>query len=209
MAGIVLLDGLRFFKGDMVVACQHQCHMGTAGGLVLDTNHLAPFEYGKASSAAANVDHNTVFDLIDGIGCCRLVQHIGHFKPRAFGHILMGLDAGFCTGRHGDGAVDQLPATQTGFQLFLETADDLQRTAVIHHYAVLEHAGRLFFTGNGIILLVQNHQDNIRRTQVHADLELVTHRLKGGGLRLLDTLHIGVDPFQIHHSIAILCHGGA
>ena len=187
----------------MVVPRQHQGQVGAARGLVLGAHHLAVPEDGKSGGAAADVHDDAVLNLVDGVGCAGLIQHGGDLEPRALRHVLVGARAGFRSGGHGDGAVEQL-RVQTLLQLLLQLPHDVQRAGVVHHHAVLQHPRRLLFAGDGVILLIQHHQGDIGGAQVHAHLEPGAHGAEGGALGGLDPLHIGVDPIQIHHSDTLL-----
>ena len=198
MTGIVLLDGLGLLEGNVKIPRQDQGEMGASRGLILDPHHLAVLEDGKAGGAAADVHHHAVFDLVDGVGGGGLIQDVGHLKAGALRHVLVGLGAGFGAGGHGDGTVDQLGA-QPLLQLRFELLDDPQRPGVVHHHAVPQDLRRLLFTGDGVVLLVQDDHDDVGRAQVQAHLQLVADGLEGLGLRFLHTGHIGVDAVQIHH----------
>ena len=84
--------------------------------LILDLYDLPVVEDRKSGRTAADIDDDSVRNLIDGICSGRLINDICYLKAGGLRYILVCPRAGFRSCRHGNGTVDELLA-QTLLQL--------------------------------------------------------------------------------------------
>ena len=171
--------------------------MYAAGRFVLNTDHLAVLQKSHAGRSAADVHDNAVFDLIDGVCGGRLVKDACDLEARALRDVLVGADAAFRPGGHGDRAVEQF-AVEPCAELLPKLSHDPLCAGEIHDHAVLQDAGRLLFAGDGVVLLVKHDDNNVCRSEINTDLVPSTGRGKGDLLRLANAIHIAVDAVKIH-----------
>ena len=124
----------------------------------------------KSGRTTADIDDNSVRNLIDGICSGRLINDICYLKAGGLRYILVCPRAGFRSCRHGNGTINELLA-QTLLQLFLQFPDNPACPAVIYNYTIPKHACRLLFTGHRLVIFIQYYKYNIGSSQIQTGLE--------------------------------------